>query len=274
MIFSQSTRLLGEANARAMPPGGVFCHCPQVRLPFAGKRKTLVTYFQPSASGNDVVLTIAINSLLENEATVPSGATFRPAQRQAPGGDCEARPADDSGTDALAGLVRQAQAGNEAAQHKLIVSYQHRVAGFVYTIINRSDSIEDLAQIIFIKMLRALPKLAQPAQFESWLFRMARNACIDHIRRQRWQRFFTPIETEERVLDIPDTPRTVDAEELDALRHALSKLKPKDRALLALAQEGRSQVEMAGMTGVSVVALKARLHRAREQLRQHYYHEN
>ncbi|WP_334319487.1 RNA polymerase sigma factor [Termitidicoccus mucosus] len=244
-------------------------------MPFAAKRKTLVTYSQPSASGNDVVLTIAINSLLENEATAPSGATFRPAQRQSADGNCGACPADESisGTDALADLVRRAQAGNEAAQHQLIVSYQHRIAGFIYTILNRSDSIEDLAQVIFIKMLRALPKLTQPAQFESWLFRMARNACIDHIRRQRWQRFFTPIETEERVLDIPETPKTVDTEELDALRHALSKLKPKDRALLALAQEGHSQVEMAEMTGVSVVALKARLHRAREQLRQHYRHE-
>jgi RNA polymerase sigma-70 factor (ECF subfamily) len=248
----------------------------QARLPFAAERKTLVTYSQPSASGNDVVLTIAINSLLENEATMPSGATFRPAQRQAPpDGNCGACPPDEkaSETDALAALVRRAQAGDEAAQHQLIVGYQHRIAGFIYTILNRSDSIEDLAQVIFIKMLRALPKLTQPAQFESWLFRMARNACIDHIRRQRWQRFFTPIETEERVLDIPDTPKTVDTEELDALRHALSKLKPKDRALLALAQEGHSQVEMAGMTGVSVVALKARLHRAREQLRQHYRHE-
>ena len=64
----------------------------------------------------------------------------------------------------------------------------------------------------------------------------------------------------------------MDGEELDALRHALSKLKPADRALIALAQEGRSQQEMADATGISVVALKARLHRAREQLRQHYEH--
>ena len=171
---------------------------------------------------------------------------------------------------ALAETVRKAQTGDEDAQRTLILSYQHRVAGFIYTITNRSDYVEDLAQIVFIKMIRALPRLAQPAQFEAWLFRMARNACIDHIRRERWQKFLTPIETEERVIDIPDKPDGVDTEELDALHHALSKLKPKDRALIALAQEGHSQVEMAEITGISVVAFKARLHRAREQLKQYY----
>ena len=47
-------------------------------------------------------------------------------------------------------------------------------------------------------------------------------------------------------------------QELDALRHALSRLRPAERALLALAQEGRSQVEMAEITGTSVVVVKAR----------------
>lgn len=180
---------------------------------------------------------------------------------------------DSTETTALTDLVRQAQQGHESAQRSLIVSYQNRIAGFIYTITGRSDSIEDLSQMVFIKMIRALPKLDQPAQFEAWLFRMARNTCIDHLRRQRWQRFFSPLEPETHA-EIAETPTTVDSEELDALRHALSKLKPKDRALLALAQEGYSQNEMASMTGVSVVALKARLHRAREQLRQHYEHAN
>jgi RNA polymerase sigma-70 factor (ECF subfamily) len=178
---------------------------------------------------------------------------------------------DITETTALPDIVRQAQLGREDAQRALIVAYQNRIAGFIYSITGRSDAVEDLAQIVFIKMIRALPRLDQPAQFEAWLFRMARNACIDHIRRQRWQRLFSPLEQEEHF-EIPETPSSVDSEELDALRHALSKLKPKDRALIALAQEGRSQQEMADASGISVVALKARLHRAREQLRQFYEH--
>ena len=178
---------------------------------------------------------------------------------------------DTSSPSPLTDLVRQAQLGSEPAQRELVLAYQSRLAGFIYTITGRSDSVEDLAQTVFIKMLRALPKLDQPAQFEAWLFRTAKNACIDHLRRERWQRFLSPLENESHA-EIPEKPQGVDNEELDALRHALSQLKPKDRALLALAQEGYSQVEMAQSVGISVVALKARLHRAREQLRHHYEH--
>src|SRR5437868_8002389 len=91
---------------------------------------------------------------------------------------------------ALADVVRRAQKGDEAAQRELIVSYQHRVAGFVYAMTGRSDYVEDLAQQVFIKMVRALDRLQAPAQFESWLFRLARNTCIDQLRRQKLRRIF------------------------------------------------------------------------------------
>lgn len=156
----------------------------------------------------------------------------------------------------------------ESAQRSLIVSYQRRIAGFVYAIAGRSDVVEDLSQLVFIKMIRALPRLHDAAQFEAWLFRMARNTCIDHLRRQKLRRIFTPFAAEHE--NIAEPPGAVDSEELDALRHALQQLPPKDRALLALAQEGRSQLEMAEATGTTVMAVKARLHRAREKLRQFY----
>jgi RNA polymerase sigma-70 factor (ECF subfamily) len=181
---------------------------------------------------------------------------------------------DPSSPAELVDLVRRAQKGNETAQRELIVSYQHRIAGFVYAITNRSDSVEDLAQQIFIKMVRALDRLQAPAQFESWLFRLARNTCIDHLRRQKLRRIFMPFAPEHE--DVPEPPGAVDTEELDALRHALAQLRPQDRALLALVQEGRSHAEIADALAITVAAVKARLHRAREQLRQYYqpHHES
>ncbi len=184
------------------------------------------------------------------------------------GGKDECSRMDPTAATALGDLVRRAQVGDEAAQRILIVSYQRRIAGFVYAITGRSDAVEDLAQQVFIKMIRAIGRLHDAAQFEAWLFRLARNTCIDHLRRQKLRRIFTPFAAEHE--NIPEPPGAVDGEELDALRHALQQLPPKDRALLALAQEGRSQVEMAEATGTSVMAVKARLHRAREKLRQYY----
>ncbi len=150
----------------------------------------------------------------------------------------------------------------------LIVSYQRRVAGFVYAITGRSDSVEDLCQMVFVKMARALGRLNAPDQFESWLFRLARNTCIDHLRRQKLRRIFTPFAPEHE--NVPEPEGSVGTEELDALRHALSQIRPKDRALLALVQEGRSHAEIAATFRTSVAAVKARLHRAREQLRKYY----
>jgi RNA polymerase sigma-70 factor (ECF subfamily) len=175
---------------------------------------------------------------------------------------------DESSTNTLGDKVRRAQRGDESAMRELIVSYQHRVAGFAYAITGRSDSIEDLVQMVFVKMARALDRLKAPEQFESWLFRLARNTCIDHLRRQKLRRIFIPFAPEHENVAEPEG--AVDTEELDALRHALGQLRPKDRALLALVQEGRSHAEIAETFRTSVAAIKARLHRAREHLREHY----
>jgi RNA polymerase sigma-70 factor (ECF subfamily) len=169
---------------------------------------------------------------------------------------------------ALVELVQRAQRHDPAAERELVVSYQHRVAGFVYAMVGRSDAVEDLAQQVFIKMIRALDRLQAPAQFESWLFRLARNTCIDYLRRMKLRRIFTPFAAEHE--NIAEPAGAVDTEELDALRHALAQLRPQDRALLALVQEGRSHAEIAETLDTSVAAIKARLHRAREHLRQHY----
>jgi len=175
---------------------------------------------------------------------------------------------ENSSSTALVDLVRRAQKGEEDAQRELIISYQHRVAGFVYAMTGRGDYVEDLAQQVFIKMIRSLVHLQAPAQFESWLFRLARNTCIDQLRRQKLRRIFLPFGVEHE--NIPEPPGAVDSEELDALRHALAQLRPQDRALLALVQEGRSHAEIAEILSTSVAAVKARLHRAREHLREHY----
>lgn len=175
---------------------------------------------------------------------------------------------DNIETTARAELVRQAQQGVASAQTELITAYQRRVAGFVYALTGRSDAVDDLAQMVFIKMLRSLPRLQDPAQFEAWLFRLARNTCIDHLRRQRLRRIFLPFVPEHT--EIAEPPPAVDWAELDALRHALQQLPARDRALLTLAEQGASQLDMAAATGVSVSAVKARLHRAREKLRHHF----
>src|SRR5437016_2018016 len=133
--------------------------------------------------------------------TPPRAESFWRSARLA--ADTYALRMESTSENALADLVRRAQKGDEGAQRELIVSYQHRVAGFVYAMTGRSDYVEDLAQPVFIKMIRALDRLQAPAQFESWLFRLARNTCIDQLRRQKLRRIFLPFGVEHENLPEP-----------------------------------------------------------------------
>lgn len=168
----------------------------------------------------------------------------------------------------LTKCVRAAQEGDQAAQRELVIAYQKRVAAFIYTIIAPSNDVEDLCQAVFIKMLRSLGSLRDPEQFESWLFRMAKHACLDQLRRRKTRSILTAFMPQHA--EVPEPPGAIDAEELDALRYALAQLTPKERILLAFVQEGRSAEEMSELLSINEAAVKARIHRARQRLREHY----
>ena len=92
-------------------------------------------------------------------------------------------PEPDASVAALRQLVRAAGKGDALAQTKLVRDYTPRLAGLIRTIVRQPSAIEDLVQMTFIKMLRALPCLRDPAVFEPWLFRIARSTALDHLRR-------------------------------------------------------------------------------------------
>jgi RNA polymerase sigma-70 factor (ECF subfamily) len=168
-------------------------------------------------------------------------------------------------------LWRLAQTGDLGAQEELVQAYQSRVAGFVYTFLGSSESVEDLAQQIFVRALVALPGIRNLDQVEAWLFRIARNACLSHLRKQKWRRLFVPYESEyhEPIAEIP-----VDrSEDLAWLRRAVLQLPPSQRELVALLQDADlSYEELARITGRSLSSVKSLLFRARETLknRRHY----
>ncbi len=165
----------------------------------------------------------------------------------------------------LAALIRRAQDGSEAALEILITRYQDRIAGFVYSLIGRDDAIEDLCHDIFIKMISALPGLKNPESFEAWLFRIARNVAMDSLRRKRLWRMFVPFEPKHE--QIAEAPRA--DSRLESFRAALEGMPPNQKELiLLLAENDWSYEQLAEITHSSVSAVKSRLFRAREYLRQ------
>jgi RNA polymerase sigma-70 factor (ECF subfamily) len=151
----------------------------------------------------------------------------------------------------------------------LIRRYRDRVGGFVYSLLSTDDALEDVCHSIFLKMIAGLPRLKAPESFESWLFRIARNACADFIRRKRLWRIFVPLELKhEEVVALPLDEADDRIARIAAFRAALGQLPRRQRELIILlADRDWSYEELAAITGSSIGAVKSRLFRARESLR-------
>lgn len=167
--------------------------------------------------------------------------------------------------ESVGSLVRKAQAGSEVALELLVSQFRDRIAGFVYSLVGNDDAIEDVCHNVFLNMISGLSGLKTPDSFEAWLFRIARNACTDFVSKKRWWRMFVPIEQKHEpiVSALPDTD-----DRIDAFRAALEELPSAQKELiLLLADKEWSYEQLAAITGSTVSAVKSRLFRAREFLR-------
>ncbi|MGH7947235.1 MAG: RNA polymerase sigma factor [Opitutaceae bacterium] len=167
---------------------------------------------------------------------------------------------------ALIDLVRRAESGDSAAQTDLMRRYSRRVAGFVRSIIRQPDAVEDVTQMVFIKMFRRLARLRDPAVFESWLFTLARNTSLDFIRRRNCRP--NTVALDEEVNQIADPSNSAATTEiLAALDRALARLNPIDRTLVTQFVAGETYGSIAEQAGLSLATVKVRLHRVRPFLR-------
>src|SRR5208337_3754557 len=87
----------------------------------------------------------------------------------------------------LAATAERARAGDHAAIRELIELYQGRVGRFVLSMLGNDPDWEDVAQVTFVKMMLGIERLQSTEIFQSWLFKIARNSSLDHLRRRRWR---------------------------------------------------------------------------------------
>jgi RNA polymerase sigma-70 factor, ECF subfamily len=188
---------------------------------------------------------------------------------------CAAAPADDPRPHGcaesrekaeLVQLIRRVERDDPAAQSELVRRYTRRVAGFVRSIIRQPEAVDDVTQMIFIKMFRRLARLRDPAVFESWLFTLARNTSLDFIRRRKCRPETVTLDDEiNRIADPSNASATTEI--LAALDRALARLTPVDRALVTQFVAGESYGDIAAHAGLSLATVKVRLHRVRPFLR-------
>lgn len=173
-------------------------------------------------------------------------------------------------------LIRRARTGEEAAFSELVRRYQRQVANLVYLTMGTRDGLEDLAQEVFIRVHRSLPRFNFRSSFFSWVYRITVNLCIDEIRKRKIRRAlsleFLAEGGDQRVLDHPAHSTPADdllkEERRQMVLDGLQALSPMHREVLILREyQDLPYEEIARVLGVSVQAVKSRLFRARTELR-------
>jgi len=164
----------------------------------------------------------------------------------------------------------QVRAGDVEKLSILFERHHARLFGFCLGLVGNREAARDLVQEVFFRVLRYRESYRPEAPFAPWLYRLARNAGIDQLRKGNRERLADP------DLEQPDPGPLADREleheaELQTLRAALQRLPADKRELLLLARSGSlSYEQIAGMVGCSVGALKVRVHRALQLLRASY----
>jgi RNA polymerase sigma-70 factor (ECF subfamily) len=129
---------------------------------------------------------------------------------------------------------------------------------------NPSDA-EDLSQDVYLKALQNVGKVHTPYALKEWLFRIARNTCLDHDKKRRVVRFFEKTARPDNVVETRTPESSAETgEHLNTLKKAVSLLPKRHREVFVLREYGHlSYQELARTLGIKEGTVMSRLNRAR-----------
>lgn len=197
---------------------------------------------------------------MTNGETCVAGWLLRPA----PGGAVMETDAD---------VAQAAKEGDPRAFEKLYETYKRMVWNVAYRMTYRFDEAEDVTQEVFVAAWRALPRWRRQAAFSTWLYRIAVNTTLNHLRANRSGLVQTDRDVYQAALDKEQyvqynpgvTARAVEAEQ--TLARLLARLEPERRLALILRElEGLSYEQIAEAMQTPLGTVRSRIARAREEL--------
>jgi RNA polymerase sigma-70 factor (ECF subfamily) len=165
-------------------------------------------------------------------------------------------------------LIRLARRGNEQAFASLVERYYRAAYASAYAVLGNAGDAEEIAQETFVQVYEKLDRLRDPGALPGWIWRIARDTALKHIRKHK------------RIRPVGDAPDLklddqrpheplVAAEEKEQLLSALTELPDEMReAVLMRYWEELEYEEMAERTGVSAAALYQRVCRGLKRLRE------
>jgi RNA polymerase sigma-70 factor (ECF subfamily) len=173
-------------------------------------------------------------------------------------------------------LVKQALAGNEAAFKELMEKYHHALHHHIQRMVRKREEVDDLVQESFIKAFSALGSYSVEYAFSTWLYKIATNHTIDHLRKKKLQTFSIdkPRQTKDGELEyeVPDVTYRPDRhivadQRRSVIQEAIDALPPKyHRVIVMRHQQEKTYEEIARELDLPLGTVKAHIFRARELL--------
>jgi len=162
--------------------------------------------------------------------------------------------------------------------HKVYTEYRPQIKRYLARLAG-DDEAEDLVQEVFVKVSAALPGFKGESTLSTWLYRIATNTALDRLRNPsyRQHRHSAPLPEELadehrpglREAPLPADQQLVKEEMNSCIRDVINGLPPDYRAVIALSElKELKDGEVADILGISVGAVKIRLHRARARLKE------
>jgi len=161
--------------------------------------------------------------------------------------------------------------GDRTAFQGIYETYKQNIYAFLVRMVADSGAAEDLLQETFMRVYQEAVRYDPCRPLEPWIFRIARNLAVDHLRSRKRKKMVSLSGTEENFLDAEDSsPGPIDhatfRERETLLRVGLQKLRPSQREIFVLVDlEGHKYEEVADHLGISVKAVGARLRKARRR---------
>lgn len=175
-------------------------------------------------------------------------------------------------------LVASAVIGFEGSFEELVRRYQRPISAYVYRMVGNYESALDLTQEIFIKVYSSLRQYRSEFKFSTWIYKIAHNAAVDHLRRTSTREqsliqsaegdtFELPIESG-RLSPEQESERKERRVEIEAVVRSL----PSNYRELIILRHSQDLTyeEIVDVTGLPLGTVKNRLFRAREMMRQQF----
>ena len=169
-------------------------------------------------------------------------------------------------------LVQRCLDGDQQAWNKIVNRHWRKVFNIAYKFVGKSDKAEDLTQDIFLKIYKSLDTFDRRANFQTWLFSISRNLCIDHYRTIRREREVIDHRVDTAEIWHADKKRNAygdleHKERVALLRTALKQLAPTLRkAVIMRDLREMTYHEIAKTLNVPEGTIKSRINRGRTEL--------